>query len=62
MDALQVLTAMKDQYARDVHDKDVYGPDLVSSQQLLGERRMITLVKQLIDNEISKMEEELYDI
>lgn len=55
MNALDVLQAMRDQYDKDVVDRTVYGPELVSSDQLLGERRMIITVEKLLEKEITEM-------
>ena len=55
MNALDVLKAMKEQYNKDLIDRTVYGPELVSSDQLLGERRMIVTVEKLIEKEVSEM-------
>lgn len=55
MNALDVLKAMKEQYDKDLIDRTVYGPELVSSDQLLGERRMIVTVEKLIEKEVSEM-------
>ena len=59
MNALDVLKAMKEQYDKDLIDRTVYGPELVSSDQLLGERRMIVTVEKLIEQEVSEMAGEL---
>lgn len=59
MNALDVLKAMKEQYDKDLIDRTVYGPELVSSDQLLGERRMIITVEKLIEKEVSEMAGEL---
>ena len=61
MNALDVLKAMKEQYDKDLIDRTVYGPELVSSDQLLGERRMIVTVEKLIEKEVSEMAGELYE-
>lgn len=61
MNALDVLKAMKEQYDKDLIDRTVYGPELVSSDQLLGERRMIITVEKLIEKEVSEMAGELYE-
>ncbi len=55
MNALDVLQAMRDQYDKDVIDRTVFGPELVSSDQLLGERRMIITVEKLLEKEITEM-------
>lgn len=55
MNALDVLKALKEQYDKDLIDRTVYGPELVSSDQLLGERRMIVTVEKLIEKEVSEM-------
>ena len=55
MNALDVLKVMKEQYDKDLIDRTVYGPELVSSDQLLGERRMIITVEKLIEQEVSEM-------
>lgn len=62
MSSLEILKLMKAQYDKDVIDRTVYGEELVSSDQLMGERRMIVLVQNLIDKELSKMAEDIYDI
>ena len=58
MTDLQVLDAMMKQYDEDLMTRTEFGEEIVSSEMLSGERRMINLVIDLIDRNIKLMEAE----
>ena len=58
MTDLQVLNAMMKQYDEDLMTRTEFGEEIVSSEMLSGERRMINLVIDLIDRNIKLMEAE----
>lgn len=58
MSDMMVLAAMLKKYDEDLMTRTEFGEEIVSSEMLSGERRMIKLVSDLIDRNISLMEEE----
>ena len=58
MSDLMVLAAMLKKYDEDLMTRTEFGEEIVSSEMLSGERRMIKLVSDLIDRNVSLMGEE----
>lgn len=58
MSDLMVLAAMMKQYDEDIMTRTEFGEELVSSEMLKGERKMIRIVSDLIDRNVKLMEEE----
>ena len=58
MSDLMVLAAMLKKYDEDLMTRTEFGEEIVSSEMLSGERRMIKLVSDLIDRNVSVMSEE----
>lgn len=58
MSDMMVLAAMLKKYDEDLMTRTEFGEEIVSSEMLSGERRMIKLVSDLIDRNITLMEEE----
>ena len=58
MTDLQILDAMMKQYDDDVMMRTEFGEELVSSEMLKGEKKLIRLVSNLIDRNIKLMEAE----
>ena len=58
MSDMMVLAAMLKKYDEDLMTRTEFGEEIVSSEMLSGERRMIKLVSDLIDRNITLMEAE----
>ena len=58
MSDLEILDAMMRQYDDDIMMRTEFGEELVSSEMLKGEKKLIRLVSDLIDRNIRLMEEE----
>lgn len=58
MSDLEILDAMMKQYDDDIMMRTEFGEELVSSEMLKGEKKLIRLVSDLIDRNIRLMEEE----
>lgn len=58
MSDLEILDAMMKQYDDDIMMRTEFGEELVSSEMLKGEKKLIRLVSELIDRNIRLMEEE----
>ena len=58
MSDMMVLAAMLKKYDEDLMTRTEFGEEIVSSEMLSGERRMIILVSDLIDRNITLMEAE----
>ena len=58
MSDMMVLAAMIKKYDEDLMTRTIFGEEIVSSEMLSGERRMIKLVSDLIDRNITLMEAE----
>ena len=58
MSDLEILDAMMKQYDDDIMIRTEFGEELVSSEMLKGEKKLIRLVSDLIDRNIRLMEEE----
>lgn len=58
MTDLQILDAMMKQYDDDIMMRTEFGEELVSSEMLKGEKKLIRLVSDLIDRNIKLMEAE----
>lgn len=58
MSDLEILNAMMKQYDDDIMMRTEFGEELVSSEMLKGEKKLIRLVSDLIDRNIRLMEEE----
>lgn len=58
MSDLDILDAMMKQYDDDIMMRTEFGEELVSSEMLKGEKKLIRLVSDLIDRNIKLMEAE----
>ena len=58
MSDLEILDAMMKQYDDDIMMRTEFGEELVSSEMLKGEKKLIRLVCDLIDRNIKLMEAE----
>ena len=58
MSDLEILDAMMKQYDDDIMMRTEFGEELVSSEMLKGEKKLIRLVSDLIDRNIRLMEAE----
>ena len=58
MSDLEILDAMMKQYDDDIMMRTEFGEELVSSEMLKGEKKLIRLVSELIDRNIRLMEAE----
>ena len=58
MSDLEILDAMMKQYDDDIMMRTEFGEELVSSEMLKGEKKLIRLVSDLIDRNIKLMEAE----
>lgn len=58
MSDLEILNAMMKQYDDDIMMRTEFGEELVSSEMLKGEKKLIKLVSDLIDRNITLMEAE----
>ena len=58
MSDLEILNAMMKQYDEDIMMRTEFGEELVSSEMLKGEKKMIRLISDLIDRNVSLMGEE----
>ena len=58
MSDLEILDAMMKQYDDDIMMRTEFGEELVSSEMLKGEKKLIRLVSDLIDRNITLMEDE----
>lgn len=58
MSDLEILDAMMKQYDDDIMMRTEFGEELISSEMLKGEKKLIRLVSDLIDRNIRLMEEE----
>ena len=58
MSDLEILDAMMKQYDDDIMMRTEFGEELVSSEMLKGEKKLIRLVSDLIDRNIRLMDEE----
>ena len=58
MSDLKILDAMMKQYDDDIMMRTEFGEELVSSEMLKGEKKLIRLVSDLIDRNIKLMEAE----
>lgn len=58
MSDLELLNVMIKQYDDDIMMRTEFGEELVSSEMLKGEKKLIRLVSDLIDRNIRLMEEE----
>ena len=58
MSDLEILDAMMKQYDDDIMMRTEFGEELVSSEMLKGEKKLIRLVSDLIDRNIKLMEVE----
>ena len=58
MSDLEILDAMIKQYDDDIMMRTEFGEELVSSEMLKGEKKLIRLVSDLIDRNIKLMEAE----
>ena len=58
MSDLEILDAMIKQYDNDIMMRTEFGEELVSSEMLKGEKKLIRLVSELIDRNIRLMEAE----
>lgn len=58
MSDIEILDAMMKQYDDDIMIRTEFGEELVSSEMLKGEKKLIRLVSDLIDRNIKLMEAE----
>ena len=58
MSDLEILDAMMKQYDDDIMMRTEFGEELISSEMLKGEKKLIRLVSDLIDRNIRMMGEE----
>lgn len=58
MSDLEILDAMMKQYDDDIMMRTEFGEELMSSEMLKGEKKMIKLVSDLMDRNVKLMEKE----
>lgn len=58
MSDLELLNAMMKQYDEDLMTRTEFGEELISSEMLKGERKLIKMVSDLMDRNITLMEKQ----